>query len=155
MTKLYSTPSKYEPLEIYPDSDDDFYNEDLPGSSILLTNMKTNIESSIYTEYKTSIPTLITISDNDFNSNLLSDNPNINEEGIGNIKNKISTNKTVFNKLLCLNLSATTINEKGLDLLNNIEFPKLKKLILQDIDFSKNKNLINSLKKKSYELKLD
>jgi len=54
-----------------------------------------------------------------------------------------------------LNLSATTINEKGLDLLNNIEFPKLKKLILQDIDFSKNKNLINSLKKKSYELKLD
>lgn len=94
-----------------------------------------------------------------FNDNLLlldlSDNPNINEEGIGNIKNKISTNKTVFNKLLCLNLSATTINEKGLDLLNNIEFPKLKKLILQDIDFSKNKNLINSLKKKSYELKLD
>ena len=77
VTKLYSTPSKYEPLEIYPDSDDDFYNEDLPGSSILLTNMKTNIESSIYTEYKTSIPTLITISDNDFNSNLLSDNPDI------------------------------------------------------------------------------
>jgi len=77
VTKLYSTPSKYEPLEIYPDSPDDFYNEDLPGSSIFLTNMKTNIESSIYTEYKTSIPTLITISDNDFNSNLLSDNPNI------------------------------------------------------------------------------
>ena len=71
----------------------------------------------------------------------LSDNPNINTDGINIIKNKMKNNN-VLKELLCLNLSATILNEIALKYLDEIIFPKLKKLILQDIDFSKNENKI-------------
>ena len=85
----------------------------------------------------------------------LSDNPNINADGIGIIKNRIQENNNVLKELLCLNLSATSMNDSALDKIDQIQFPKLKRLIMQDIDFSKSKNLINLLKTKSYQIKTD
>ena len=85
----------------------------------------------------------------------LSDNPNINADGIGIIKNRIQENNNVLKELLCLNLSATTLNEDALDKIIKTKFPKLKKLIMQDIDFSKYQSKINELKAKTYELKID
>ena len=85
----------------------------------------------------------------------LSDNPNINADGIEIIKNKILGNNNVLRELLCLNLSATSLNDDALKFLNEIKFPKLKKLIMQDIDFSKCNNYIELMKAKSYEIKTD
>ena len=84
----------------------------------------------------------------------LSDNPNINAEGINIIKKKMQNNNNVLKELLSLNLSATNLNDTALKYLDEIEFPKLKKLILQDIDFSKSENIIRLLNK-SYEVKMD
>ena len=83
----------------------------------------------------------------------LSDNPNIDGDGIDKINNTIKCNNKVFKELLCLNLSSTSINnDVALDKLNQIQFPKLQKLILRDIDFSKcNTTLLN----KNYEIKKD
>ena len=84
----------------------------------------------------------------------LSDNPNIDGGGIENIKNRIQSNNNVLKELLCLNLSGTTINsDAALEKLDQIQFPKLKKLILQDIDFSKCNNHL--LLNKNYEIKMD
>ena len=85
----------------------------------------------------------------------LSDNPNINEEGLDSIKNRMQENNNVLKELLCLNLSATSLNDAALKRINQIQFPKLKRLIMQDIDFSKCKNMINLLKAKNYEIKID
>ena len=85
----------------------------------------------------------------------LSDNPNINADGIACIKNKIQGNNSVLKELLCLNLSATSLNDAALKMLNDINFPKLRKLIMKDIDFSKCNNYIDFLKAKSYEIKTD
>ncbi len=85
----------------------------------------------------------------------LSDNPNIDDEGISSIKNRIQGNNSVLKELLCLNLSATTINDAALKVLNEIKFRKLRKLIMQDIDFSKCNNYIDFMKAKSYEIKTD
>ena len=83
----------------------------------------------------------------------LSDNPNINAEGIDIIKIRIEENNNVLKQLLCLNLSGTSINnDNALDKLEQIQFPKLKKLILQDINFSKCKNYLNFIKNKKYEI---
>ena len=43
----------------------------------------------------------------------------------------------------------------ALEKINEIQFPKLKRLIMQDIDFSKCKKLIDLLKAKRYEVKID
>ena len=84
----------------------------------------------------------------------LSDNPNIDGGGIESIKNRIQSNNNVLKELLCLNLSGTTINsDAALEKLDQIQFPKLKKLILQDIDFSKCNNHL--LLNKNYEIKMD
>ena len=84
----------------------------------------------------------------------LSDNPNIDGGGIDIIKDRIQSNNNVLKELLCLNLSGTTINnDTTLEKLGEIQFPKLKKLILQDIDFSKCKNHL--LLNKNYEIKMD
>jgi hypothetical protein len=85
----------------------------------------------------------------------LSDNPNINVDGIGILKNRIQENNNVLKELLCLNLSATSLNDMALEKINEIQFPKLKRLIMQDIDFSKCKKLIDLLKAKRYEVKID
>lgn len=87
----------------------------------------------------------------------LSDNPNINGDGINIIKGKIQDNNNVLKELLCLNLSGTSINnDTALERLNQIQFPKLKKLILQDIDFSKcQQSLANIIKTKKYDIKTD
>ena len=87
----------------------------------------------------------------------LSDNPNINGDGINIIKGKIQDNNNVLKELLCLNLSGTSINnDTSLERLNQIQFPKLKKLILQDIDFSKcQQSLANIIKAKKYDVKTD
>ena len=85
----------------------------------------------------------------------LSDNPNINADGIGIIKNRIQDNSNVLKELLCLNLSATTLNEDALDKIIKIKFNKLKKLIMNDIDFSKYPDKINELKAKTYEIRID
>ena len=87
----------------------------------------------------------------------LSDNPNINGDGINIIKGKIQDNNNVLKELLCLNLSGTSINnDASLERLNQIQFPKLKKLILQDIDFSKcQQSLANIIKAKKYDVKTD
>ena len=85
----------------------------------------------------------------------LSDNPNIDDEGISSIKNRIQGNNSVLKELLCLNLSATTINDAALKILNEIKFRKLRKLIMQDIDFSKCDSYIDFMKSKSYEIKTD
>ena len=83
----------------------------------------------------------------------LSDNPNIDGDGIECIKNRIESNNNVLKELLCLNLSGITINyDAALEKLNQIQFPKLKKLILQDIDFSKCSILLSN---KNYEIKRD
>ena len=84
----------------------------------------------------------------------LSDNPNINIDGISIIKSRIEGNNNVLKELLCLNLSATTINESALEILDKIKFPKLKKLIMQDIDFTKSKKIVDLLNK-DYDLKMD
>ena len=84
----------------------------------------------------------------------LSDNPNINAEGINIIKKKMQNNNNVLKELLSLNLSATNLNDTALKYLDDIKFPKLKKLIIQDIDFSKSENIIRLLNK-SYEVKMD
>ena len=83
----------------------------------------------------------------------LSDNPNIDVDGLDNIKDRIQSNNNVLKELLCLNLSGTTINnDAALEKLNQIQFPKLKKLIIQDINFSKcSVELLN----KDYEIKKD
>ena len=87
----------------------------------------------------------------------LSDNPNINGDGINIIKGKIQYNNNVLKELLCLNLSGASINnDTVLKRLNQIQFSKLKKLILQDIDFSKWKqSLTNIIKSKKYDVKTD
>jgi hypothetical protein len=47
-------------------------------------------------------------------------------------------------------------NDASLERLNQIQFPKLKKLILQDIDFSKcQQSLANIIKAKKYDVKTD
>ena len=84
----------------------------------------------------------------------LSDNPNINADGINIIKSKMKNNNNVLKELLSLNLSATNLNDTALKYLDEIEFPKLKKLILQDIDFSKSENIVGLLNK-NYEVKMD
>jgi hypothetical protein len=84
----------------------------------------------------------------------LSDNQNINADGINIIKNKTQDNNSVLKELLCLNLSATNINDTALEYLNQITFPKLKKLIIQDIDFSKSLKIVDLLNK-NYEVKMD
>jgi len=80
----------------------------------------------------------------------LSDNPNINGDGINIIKGKIQDNNNALKELLRLNLSGTSINnDTVLERLNQIQFSKLKKLILQDIDFSKcQQSLANIIKAK-------
>lgn len=98
------------------------------------------------------------ILDSLFNDSLLlldlSDNPNINAEGVEIIKTRIQENNNVLKELLCLNLSGTSINSDiAIEELDQIQFPKLKKLILQEIDFSKCKNYHNFLKNKKYEIK--
>ena len=85
----------------------------------------------------------------------LSDNPNINSDGIENIKNKIQNNSRILKELTCLNLSGASINDIALAILGQIQFPKLKKLILQDIDFTKSKLILNFLKGKTYEIRCD
>ena len=85
----------------------------------------------------------------------LSDNPNINSDGIDNIKNKIQNNSRILKELTCLNLSGASINDIALAILGQIQFPKLKKLILQDIDFTKSKLILSFLKGKSYEVRCD
>lgn len=85
----------------------------------------------------------------------LSDNPNINSDGIENIKNKIQNNSRILKELTCLNLSGASINDIALAILGQIQFPKLKKLILQDIDFTKSKLILNFLKGKTYEVRCD
>lgn len=85
----------------------------------------------------------------------LSDNPNINSDGIDNIKNKIQNNSNILKELTCLNLSGASINDVALAILGQIQFPKLKKLILQDIDFTRSKLIIDFLKGKNYEVRCD
>jgi hypothetical protein len=85
----------------------------------------------------------------------LSDNPNINSDGIDNIKNKIQNNSRILKELTCLNLSGASINDIALAILEKIQFPKLKRLILQDIDFTKSKLILSFLKGKSYEVRCD
>ena len=85
-----------------------------------------------------------------------SDNPNINADGIDIFKKRIEENNNVLKELLSLNLSATSMNDVALEKIKQITFPKLKKLILQDIDFSKSEKLIELRKSKPpYELKVD
>jgi hypothetical protein len=85
-----------------------------------------------------------------------SDNPNINADGIDIFKKRIEENNNVLKELLSLNLSATSMNDIALEKIKQITFPKLKKLILQDIDFSKSEKLIELRKSKPpYELKVD
>lgn len=84
----------------------------------------------------------------------LSDNPNINTDGIEAISKGIQKNNNVLKELLCLNLSATSLNEKSLEKLNEIQFPKLKKLIMNDINFPACETL-DLLKAKTYEIKMD
>ena len=85
----------------------------------------------------------------------LSDNPNIDGNGIESIRNRIQSNNNVLKELLCLNLSGTSLNnDTALETLDQIQFPKLRKLILQDIDFSKcNNHLLFNNKK--YDIKMD
>ena len=85
----------------------------------------------------------------------LSDNPNINSDGIENIKNKIQNNSRILKELTCLNLSGASISDIALAILDQIQFPKLKRLILQDIDFTKSKLILNFLKGKNYEVRCD
>ena len=85
----------------------------------------------------------------------LSDNPNINSDGIENIKNKIQNNSRILKELTCLNLSGASINDIALAILGQIQFPKLKRLILQDIDFTKSKLIMSFLKGKTYDVKCD
>ena len=66
----------------------------------------------------------------------------------------MKNNNNVLKELLSLNLSATNLNDTALKYLDEIEFPKLKKLILQDIDFSKSENIVGLLNK-NYEVKMD
>jgi hypothetical protein len=84
-----------------------------------------------------------------------SDNPNINSDGIDIFKKRIEENNNVLRELLALNLSATSMNDIALEKIKQITFPKLQKLILQDIDFSKSQK-IKELKdsKLPYELKI-
>ena len=53
----------------------------------------------------------------------LSDNPNINADGINIIKNKMqNNNNNILKELLCLNLSATDLNDIALKYLGEITF---------------------------------
>ena len=85
----------------------------------------------------------------------LSDNHNINSDGIEKIKNKIQNNSSILKELICLNLSGTRINDIALDILDQIQFPKLKRLLLQDIDFTKSKMIHSFPKGKTYDVKYD
>ena len=85
----------------------------------------------------------------------LSDNPYINNEGIIFIKEKIKKNSNVLKNLKNLCLSFTSINDKAVDIINNINFPKLKKLVLKGIKFSNFGNVSNTLKNKKIEVVFD
>ena len=85
----------------------------------------------------------------------LSDNPYINNEGIIYIKEKIKKNSNVLKNLKNLCLSFTSINDKAVDIINNINFPKLKKLVLKGIKFSNFGNVSNTLKNKKIEVVFD
>ena len=85
----------------------------------------------------------------------LSDNPYINITGIKYIKEKTQKNSNVLKNLRHLNLSFISINDKALDIIKNINFPKLKKLILNGIKFSKFENVNDVFKNKKYEVDYD
>ena len=82
----------------------------------------------------------------------LSDNPYINNKGILYIKEKIKKNSNVLKNLKGLNLSFSHINDQAIDLINNSNFPNLKKLILKGIKFSNLANIINTFKNKKIEV---
>ena len=82
----------------------------------------------------------------------LSDNPYINNKGILYIKEKIKKNSNVLKNLKGLNLSFSHINDKAIDLINNSNFPNMKKLILKGIKFSNLANIINTFKNKKIEV---
>ena len=85
----------------------------------------------------------------------LSDNPNINNKGIKYIKEKTKKNSNVLKNLRNLNLSFININDKALDIIKNINFPKLKILVLNGINFSNFENVNNVFKNQKYEVDYD
>ena len=85
----------------------------------------------------------------------LSDNPHIDIEGIQYIKEKMQKNSNVLKNLRNLNLSFININDKALDVIKNINFPKLKNLVLNGIKFSNFENINDVFKNQKYEVDYD
>ena len=85
----------------------------------------------------------------------ISDNPYINNDGVLYIKEKMQKNCNVLKNLKNLNLSFTKINDKALDTIKSINFPKLTKLVLRGIHFSNLENINNILSDKKYEIDYD
>ena len=85
----------------------------------------------------------------------LSDNPYINNQGIIYIKEKINKNSNVLKNLKNFNLSFSNINDKTIDIINNINFQNLTKLVLKGIKFSNIENIVNIFKNKKIEVVLE
>lgn len=85
----------------------------------------------------------------------ISDNPNINNIGIKYIKEKTQKNNNVLKNLRSFNLSSININDKALEIMAEIDFQKLKKLVLKGIKFTNPENINNIFKNKNYEVIFD
>ena len=85
----------------------------------------------------------------------ISDNPNIGNEGIIYIKEKMKKNSNVLKNLKHLHLSYININDKALEEIKTINFPKLKKLVLNGIKFSNFENINHLFKNKQYKIEYD
>ena len=85
----------------------------------------------------------------------ISDNPNINNIGIKYIKEKTQKNNNVLKNLRSFSLSSININDKALEIMAEIDFQKLKKLVLKGIKFTNPENINNIFKNKNYEVIFD
>ena len=86
----------------------------------------------------------------------LADNPNINNEGIIYIKLKTLKNSNVLKNLRSLNLSNININDEALEIICDINFQKLKKIIIIGNKFNESKEYISKLfQNKNYEVEYD
>ncbi len=85
----------------------------------------------------------------------LSDNPNINNEAIRSIKEKTLKNNNVLKDLRNFDLSNININDKALDLIQKINFQKLKKLVIKGNKFTDNENIKRMLNNVNYKVEYD
>ena len=85
----------------------------------------------------------------------LSDNPNINNEAIRSIKEKTLKNNNVLKDLRNFDLSNININDKALDLIQKINFQKLKKLVIKGNKFTDNENIKRMLNNVNYKVVYD